>query len=493
MTIRYFHPSIALMALAALLFGAPAARAAVWYVAITGNDANAGTLASPLRTIGKGIAKSTNGDTVLVADGTYNETNLDFGSTNLVLRSQSGNRAACILDCQRLGPAIRIAGGQASAAVSSMTIKNAYATTNHIGAGLYIRSSTVSVTNCIFSGNEFHVLGLGADAIYVDYGGNAAIADCGFSGNGGYTGTVLALAAGNTTVKNCTFSNNTTSAIGHFGGACTATRCTFSGNFGNVGGAMDIQGGSMTATGCLFLSNQSVNFNSQIFLSPGSLTLNDSLFVGATSTSMAAEVQGGAASFTNCTFVGASALLRVQVNGQIAMANSIVWGASVAVSGVYALSGTTATVTYSDVSGGYSGTGNFTRDPVFVNAAAGNYRLQSTSPCINVASAAAPNLPAIDLDGAPRIIGAAPDMGAYEFLSSTPPLWFVDAGLGNDTTGTGSPSAPYKTVTKVISVAGPGQSVYIMRGNYGSDRPRITKSLRFYNWFDTGWARIGKP
>ena len=49
----------------------PALAANSYYVSATGNDANAGTLASPYKTISKGISKAVAGDTVYVRAGTY--------------------------------------------------------------------------------------------------------------------------------------------------------------------------------------------------------------------------------------------------------------------------------------------------------------------------------------------------------------------------------------------------------------------------------------
>jgi hypothetical protein len=54
-------------------------------------------------------------------------------------------------------------------------------------------------------------------------------------------------------------------------------------------------------------------------------------------------------------------------------------------------------------------------DPKFVNAAAGDYRLQAGSPLLDQnAAAPAADEPATDLDGSARIINGAADLGAYE-------------------------------------------------------------------------------
>ena len=62
--------SISLMALAILLAGR-SARATDYYVATTGNDSNAGTMASPFATLQKGANVAVAGDTVFIRGGTY--------------------------------------------------------------------------------------------------------------------------------------------------------------------------------------------------------------------------------------------------------------------------------------------------------------------------------------------------------------------------------------------------------------------------------------
>src|SRR5262249_2106207 len=61
-----------------------------------------------------------------------------------------------------------------------------------------------------------------------------------------------------------------------------------------------------------------------------------------------------------------------------------------------------------------SGTGNVATAPLFVNPVAGDFHLQSNSPCINagnngyIASLT-------DLDGKARTVGGVVDMGTYEY------------------------------------------------------------------------------
>ncbi|MEK9148999.1 MAG: PEGA domain-containing protein, partial [Candidatus Desantisbacteria bacterium] len=81
-------------------------------------------------------------------------------------------------------------------------------------------------------------------------------------------------------------------------------------------------------------------------------------------------------------------------------------------------------ITYSDIKGGYSGTGNLNADPLFAGEGS-NCHLQSTSPCINVGSNTAIGTISTDLDGKTRIVNGVIDMGAYEFQgTSTPPVQY---------------------------------------------------------------------
>jgi len=96
--------------------------------------------------------------------------------------------------------------------------------------------------------------------------------------------------------------------------------------------------------------------------------------------------------------------------------NSIFWNDSATsnaeISGI-------ATVNYSNVQGGFAGTGNVDVDPILVDAFGDDFHLSPASPLIDVASNA--NAPAVDFEGDPRpfdgdgVAGAVADMGVDEY------------------------------------------------------------------------------
>jgi hypothetical protein len=100
-----------------------------------------------------------------------------------------------------------------------------------------------------------------------------------------------------------------------------------------------------------------------------------------------------------------------------------------------------------DCAGCPTGVGNISDDPLFVNPSAGEYHLQSDSPCIDTGDNSAINLPEMDKDGNLRIINNTVDMGAYEYGDTEAPNQAPVADAGPDATYTLELSQPTIEVT----------------------------------------------
>jgi len=118
----------------------------------------------------------------------------------------------------------------------------------------------------------------------------------------------------------------------------------------------------------------------------------------------------------NCTVSDNSSAegggLSVEEDGSATVVNTIVWGNNGSVGSAEIHNGGTAVVSYSVVGGGYAGDGNIDADPLFVDAARGDYHIGSGSPCIEAGRAA--GAPSEDIDGETRPIDVAVDIGADE-------------------------------------------------------------------------------
>jgi hypothetical protein len=99
-----------------------------------------------------------------------------------------------------------------------------------------------------------------------------------------------------------------------------------------------------------------------------------------------------------------------QTGGNLVVVNSIVYGNGTG-DAFHVDDPNLIQATYSDIQGAWTGTGNVDADPMFADAASGDYHLGVGSPCIDKGTSA--GAPAADVEGTPR--DAAPDMGAYEW------------------------------------------------------------------------------
>jgi hypothetical protein len=104
-------------------------------------------------------------------------------------------------------------------------------------------------------------------------------------------------------------------------------------------------------------------------------------------------------------------------------------------------------VTYSNVEGDWPGEGNIKEDPLFVDAANGDYHLQLDSPCINAGDPGfVPQPDETDFDGNPRVLSGRVDMGPYEFSGNLRPA--ANAG----------PDQIYSSIPSQVTLDGSGSS-----------------------------------
>jgi parallel beta-helix repeat protein/predicted outer membrane repeat protein len=404
-----------------------------------------GSVGDPYCSIQTAIDNAIVGDEILVAPGTYFEainflgkavwlhssdgadfTTIDGTGNFHVVQCVSGEEPDTVLD------GFTITGGDADGAFqdgrgggmynfndSSPTVTNCTFTGNSavFGGGMAnFGNSSPTVTNCTFTGNTTNVF-FGVGGGMYNTGSSPTVTDCTFTENSaGFGGGMYNENSSNPTVTNCTFSGNSAPVYGggmyNDNSSPTVTNCTFSGNTGgNLGGGMANLDSSPTVINCTFSGNSAVGkYNGW---GGGMLNSNSSPTV------------------INCTFSENSATGEggglYSSSSSPALTNCILWDNSP--DQVVDVGASTTTISYSDVQGGFTGTGNIDADPLFVNPTNGDYHLSAGSPCIDAGdNTAVPEDITTDLDGNPRFLevpetpdtgnGTLPivDMGAYESL-----------------------------------------------------------------------------
>jgi PKD repeat protein len=428
------------------------------------------------------------GGTVLVSNGVYSAGGeVAFGVTNRVLagrltKLESVNGPAVTMICgERAAQRVRCVYLANGTSLAGFTLTNGGAwdagdaTTQCSGGGAWCETVSVLVSNCVFSGN---LAGIQGGGVYqgclkncalsrnsAESGGGAfgsTLDNCVLSGNSATNGG----AADSSTLNNCVLAGNT-AAYG--GGAQDSylTNCLLSSNVAtNAGGASDCalyqcslvnnsavavgggaQGGLLTF--CVLSNNIAGDSGGGAFPGLYFITLENCLVIGNS-----ANNEGGGAwgsYIYNCAIISNTA---PNGGGEAYCAgyNCTVTGNSATNGGGDYGGSMNNSIVYFNQGGNYvsnnfspnfccttplpdSGSGNIQNPPLFVNAAGGDFHLQSTSPCINAgnnASAPVTN----DLDGNPRISGGTVDIGAYEYQNPVSVIsyaWLQQYGLPIDT------------------------------------------------------------
>jgi len=251
------------------------------------------------------------------------------------------------------------------------------------------------------------------------------------------------------------FPNDLGGGLYNPGGALTVVNCTLQGNTGAFGGAILNLGAPLTLVNTQLIGNRAFVSGGGLYNWEGAATLHNCRVVG--NTADRAEDTGGAAinNLTgNLTILNSTIADNLSPNGNAITSFSWDWdaGGNIEVANSILYNGgreiwsnnlPAVSVTYSDVQGGWAGTGNINAAPLFVAPGGrsiegewidGDYHLQATSLCIDAGSDGevpadvadldgdgnvAEQLP-LDLDRTIRIQGSRVDMGAYEQLAKKP-------------------------------------------------------------------------
>ncbi len=442
-------------------------------------------------TIQEAIDAAVDSDVVQIADGTHTgpgNKNLDFAGKAITVRSVSGDPALCIIDCQDSGRGFYFHSGEsADAIVSGITVTNGYVTGGspggHFGGAVYCEnSSSPTMADCRFTQSETHGNGSSGGGVACRHNSDPTFTNCLISGNkaypsvyGGGGGGVFCSHNSDPTFIDSSITYNYTTDVSSAGGGihCSGGDSTFincaithnDADYASAGGGAFFREGNPTLINCDISDNEvgrSGLYGSEAgggihCVNPGHVRLTNCLITNNWADDRAGAIYCSniTMTLTNCTILGnttdqhgdGSAVRVHSAASTVTMTNSILWNGLFPV-----LNPDSATLnfTYSNIEGGWDGTGNISATPQFVT----DYHLGPGSPCIDagnneVAPADAFDLDGdgdteepipVDIDGNARFVddpntvdtghGTPPivDMGVHEFQAS-----FGDLDLDGDT------------------------------------------------------------
>ncbi|MFC1601596.1 right-handed parallel beta-helix repeat-containing protein [Candidatus Sumerlaeota bacterium] len=289
---------------------------------------------------------------------------------------------------------------EGSPSIRNCTIRN---NTASVFGGIYGYDSNCFIDDCIVTNNDARAVRINSFAILrnstidgnpeggVNCSGYSRIINCTISNNTGVSNGGGIQSSGSPLITNCTIVNN--SATGNGGGMVITSGDAqvldswFEGNSANAGGGIRC-GGTPTIKRCIFVDNTASYAGAGVYCDDAA-SIIQSTFYGNN-----AVDQGGAL---------------VQWGPTPSVNSCILWGNSPdQISNTF-------NVTYSAISGGYSGSGNISQDPQFASPGTKEFDLQSGSPCIDFGDAALPS----DSDA------TRADMGAYHYPQLAAPTIFV--------------------------------------------------------------------
>jgi len=370
------------------------------------------------------INAASNGDTVLVSDGTYHE-NIDFKGKAITVTSINGARLTTI-DGGALNTVVTFKTSEgANSVLNGFTITNGFSTSQ--AAGIYVTNASPTITNNIITANK----GCQGIGVTVNFGGpliqgNTVSSNTQSGCSGGSGGGVLVNGASSGTriIGNVIANNSLPTGGGGIslfaaGAPVIQNNIITSNNGGNQGGGITIANdASPQIVDNLIILNSATQGGGLYWLTPqstpGILLLNNTIAENSATTGSGVFASGfdANASIQNNIIVGVSG-----VNAVFCESFNNNTPPSFTANDAF----TTGAAAYGGICPDQTGSnGNISSDPLFVDTTVSNLHLQPASPAIDQGNNTARiPLPATDLSGNNRIFNNIVDIGTFEFSGLT--------------------------------------------------------------------------
>jgi hypothetical protein len=387
-------------------------------------------------TIQSAINVATNGDTVLVAPGTYFE-KIDFGGKGITVTSESGPQVT-IIDAGNTDPVVSFTSGEGRDSVlNGFTLQNGRTNFSGVGAppdggGIVVAGSSPTITNNVITNNHSSR----GSGIGINFGSPLIRLNT-ITGNindvtiGGGGGGILISGEGSAEILDNVISNNVNSSGGGIyipgaGATPIIKRNVIKGNSvalgAQGGGIYTVNNSSPLIVQNLITGNRASSGGGIYWLVPdgvrGPILVNNTIVDNDAVTNGSGVFADGVddqVELTNNIIVakpGQTGLFCGSFDGHI---DPIIRFNNIFSAVGMAYGGSCADSTGTD--------GNISADPLFTNPTQGDYHLQQGSPSIDSGDNLTPNLPDTDVDGDPRVLDgdgngtAIVDMGVDEFLA----------------------------------------------------------------------------
>lgn len=433
-------------------------------------------------TIQAGINAAANGDTVLVAPGTYYE-NIDFKGKAITVTS-SGGDAQTIIDGGYKNPAVVFQSHETrSSILSGFTIQHGGVSNLFFGdAGIYVTSSAPTIVNNIITHNLCRSIHISVASPLIQNNNinntEDPNAQCAFAGGSAIWVEGAQQPASGTpplppTIVGNTIENNTQSAKEDAGGSGGAGIAVWGGEpvienntirnnvtYG-LGGGINITSGGAVIVQNLIYNNTAAGAGG-LAINFGTASSPGPVIAFIINNTIADNLTAGQYGYSG-DFHGSQVYVWIQ-SPQTAFVNNIIYGSSTTPLVICDPSwesspyqdtifdhndvfnsnpqGSLFGGTCSDKTGTF---GNISADPLFVNAPSSDFHLTAASPAIDAGNNSAWDIPAKDFDGNPReqdFTGKnypVIDIGAYEHagllnadstvLTLFPSAYLINAGV----------------------------------------------------------------